>query len=179
MKILIHIGLMCFLLTISSCKKEDIKLLQGCCENEPISEPLGNAIVFVPTVFTPNGDGINDLFYVLGDSIRRVITLSIRDNYGNLVFRADSVEANNPSKAWDGTVNGVVRKGLYSVTGAVEANDGSVGYFESKVCNYPCGLMDIEERVSISGCHFPAEWKCWEFDDGCQTLDLDYPDCFN
>lgn len=56
--------------------------------------------LFVPTTFTPNGDGKNDLFRVRGDNI---ITEEMRiyDQWGTLVYSTDSA-----SPEWDGTVNG-------------------------------------------------------------------------
>lgn len=64
--------------------------------------------VFVPTTFTPNGDGKNDIFRVRGDMI---ITEEIRiyDQWGTLIF---STNGSNPQ--WDGMVNGTtVQNGTY------------------------------------------------------------------
>lgn len=64
--------------------------------------------LFVPTTFTPNGDGKNDLFRVRGDN---VITEEMRiyDQWGTLVYSTDS---SRPE--WDGTVNGTtIQNGTY------------------------------------------------------------------
>ncbi len=50
----------------------------------------------VPTVFTPNGDGLNDFFYINEVGIER-IDIKVYDRWGNLVF-----QSNNPSFRWDG-----------------------------------------------------------------------------
>ena len=52
--------------------------------------------VFIPNAFSPNGDGINDIFYVRGNCIKDM-NLVIFDRWGEKVF-----ESNDISKGWDG-----------------------------------------------------------------------------
>lgn len=54
----------------------------------------------VPTAFTPNGDGLNDILYVRGAAIESM-DFSIYNRWGQLVFRTNTIE-----KGWDGTFNG-------------------------------------------------------------------------
>ncbi len=54
----------------------------------------------VPSAFTPNGDGKNDVLYVKGYDIDK-LTLTIYDRWGEKVF-----ESHNISNGWDGTFNG-------------------------------------------------------------------------
>lgn len=111
-----------------------------------------------------------------GDSIANVIAFEVRGRKDKLVFELKNVEANDYTAAWDGKVDGVLQKGLYSVLVTAEAFDGTIRTFETEVCNYPCGLMEDEELISMEGCHFPIEWHCWTEMHGCQYLD--YPGCF-
>jgi len=54
--------------------------------------------VYLPTAFSPNDDGINDLFRVLGgDDLAEVVSLDVYDRWGNQVF---------VGKEWDGRENG-------------------------------------------------------------------------
>lgn len=63
--------------------------------------------LFVPNVFTPNNDGINDVFYVFGNpAIREVRNMTIFDRWGNNVFAAQNVPANDQSVGWDGKFRG-------------------------------------------------------------------------
>jgi gliding motility-associated-like protein len=63
--------------------------------------------VNIPNAFTPNGDGKNDIFYVLGSlDIKQVREFAIYDRYGQKVFSANNVPANNPVYGWNGIVNG-------------------------------------------------------------------------
>jgi gliding motility-associated-like protein len=54
----------------------------------------------LPTAFTPNGDGINDIFLVRGFGITKM-TLRIFNRQGLLVF-----ESKSQNIGWDGTYNG-------------------------------------------------------------------------
>lgn len=54
----------------------------------------------VPTAFTPNGDGQNDLFLVRGGPFK-TINVRIYNNWGQLIF-----ETNDQTEGWNGTFHG-------------------------------------------------------------------------
>ena len=54
----------------------------------------------IPTAFSPNGDGSNDILFVRGAAIQ-TIDLKIFNRWGQLVF-----QTNDQTKGWDGTYNG-------------------------------------------------------------------------
>jgi gliding motility-associated-like protein len=58
--------------------------------------------VDVPTAFTPNGDGTNDVIYADGWGIKKLNYFKIYNRWGQLVF-----ESNDIKVGWDGTYNGV------------------------------------------------------------------------
>ena len=60
-----------------------------------------NNIIYVANAFTPNGDGINDIVYVHGNSIQSM-NFHIYDQFGELIFSSSSL-----SVGWDGTYKGV------------------------------------------------------------------------
>jgi len=61
-----------------------------------IKVPYEHAI-FVPNVFSPDGDNTNDVFKVMGRGLDH-ITIEIYNRWGQLVF-----EAPHLNEAWDGT----------------------------------------------------------------------------
>lgn len=66
-----------------------------------------NKPLFVPNVFTPNDDGINDYFYVFGNpAIREVKNMTIFDRWGNNVFSAQNIPVNDEQAGWNGTFRG-------------------------------------------------------------------------
>lgn len=67
--------------------------------------------VFAPNVFSPNGDGNNDLFKVRGRCVVG-IQLSVYDRWGNRVFYTE-----DSSEGWDGTYKGKeLNTGVYYYT---------------------------------------------------------------
>lgn len=56
--------------------------------------------IFIPNSFTPNGDGINDIFKPVGHNIVE-LEMYIFDRWGKQLFFT-----NNPEMGWDGTYNG-------------------------------------------------------------------------
>ncbi len=59
-----------------------------------------NIHIFVPNVFTPNNDNLNDLLYVFGEGIKD-IELRVYDRWGEEIFIT-----NNMTEGWDGTYKG-------------------------------------------------------------------------
>lgn len=57
--------------------------------------------IHVPSAFTPNGDGLNDILHPLGTSLSRLDYFRVYNRYGELIF-----ETNDPSKGWNGTYKG-------------------------------------------------------------------------
>ena len=73
----------------------------------------------VPTAFTPNGDGQNDLFLVRGGPFK-TINVRIYNNWGQLIF-----ETNDQSEGWNGTFNGTEQPlGVYVWVVEVEMFNG-------------------------------------------------------
>lgn len=56
--------------------------------------------LWVPNSFTPNGDGVNDIFMAAGNNIVE-LEMHIFDRWGNEIFQSD-----DPSIGWDGSYRG-------------------------------------------------------------------------
>lgn len=68
--------------------------------------------VTVPNAFSPNGDGINDEFFVVGTGIYpETFKILVYDRWGNLAW-----EGNNLYQSWDGKIKGALinETGTYS-----------------------------------------------------------------
>jgi gliding motility-associated-like protein len=75
----------------------------------------------LPTGFTPNGDGENDVFLIRGGPFEAV-DFNIYNNWGELIFTSDDA-----LKGWDGTYDGEkVPLGVYTWTFVVNIADGRV-----------------------------------------------------
>jgi gliding motility-associated-like protein len=96
--------------------------INGCESTASVKVTVRNEI-FVPNLFTPNGDGKNDYFKVYGTGIDH-IHLSIYNIGGVLVYETNSVyEATNIG--WDGTYKGEqLPSGKYLWVIEAKATDG-------------------------------------------------------
>lgn len=80
--------------------------LNGCVDSVEVTikvspSCLGNEEdVFIANVFSPNGDGQNDILYIKGNGLENIYW-SIFDRWGNRIF-----ETRLQSDGWDGTLNG-------------------------------------------------------------------------
>jgi gliding motility-associated-like protein len=71
--------------------------------------------VYAPTAFSPNKDGINDLFFLYGDDIL-AFDLKIADRWGNIVFKT-----NNFQEGWNGQYLGIdLDPGIYVWMATIE-----------------------------------------------------------
>ncbi|HDY88953.1 MAG TPA: gliding motility-associated C-terminal domain-containing protein [bacterium] len=93
------------------------------------AEALSFVTLFIPNTFTPNGDGLNDMFGPIGEGISE-FNMLIYNRWGQLIF-----ESNNINEQWDGKYMGKTvqtdayaymvrakgyKKGRFSKTGTVK-----------------------------------------------------------
>jgi gliding motility-associated-like protein len=96
---------------------DDVKITVLCDRNS----------IFIPNAFTPNGDHLNDRFYVMGYGIERVKSIRIYSRWGNLIFEKLNIEANDKLQGWDGNIKGQqAPPGLYTFTSEIICGDGVV-----------------------------------------------------
>jgi gliding motility-associated-like protein len=63
--------------------------------------------VWVPNAFTPNGDNMNDVFYVRGNPKNvKVEKMIVFDRWGNKIFETGNILPDNKVFGWDGTYKG-------------------------------------------------------------------------
>ncbi|MGA3014691.1 MAG: gliding motility-associated C-terminal domain-containing protein [Bacteroidales bacterium] len=85
-------GLYWVMVLVNNCSKTDSVEIVSC--------PLGTIKVYMPNAFTPNGDGVNDVFKPVINEIVN-IHLMIYNRWGELIF-----ETHDITKGWDGTSKG-------------------------------------------------------------------------
>jgi len=83
-----------------------IKLVvsNGFCTDTAIESIFVTQGVFIPNVFTPNGDGQNDVFHVTVGGMKQYY-IEILNRWGERIFQADS-----PDIDWDGTSSGGIQE---------------------------------------------------------------------
>jgi gliding motility-associated-like protein len=80
----------------------------GCASSKEITVTVvcNDKNYFIPNTFSPNGDGMNDVFYPRGNGINRIQSMRIFNRWGQMVFEKKNFIANEAASGWDGKVNG-------------------------------------------------------------------------
>ena len=82
--------------------------------------------MYIPTVFSPNGDGINDTWSIYsGDPYAELISLSIMDRWGGVIYSCIDKLLIDSGVEWDGRSKGKeMESGVYVFTAIIKSNDG-------------------------------------------------------
>lgn len=99
---------------------------KGCKDSAFIEVKLDKTRrIFIPNAFSPNQDGINDVFFVKGRGFGKITWMNIFDRWGNLVFSITNCDINQELCGWDGTFNGKnLSPGYYVYSTEVQFLDG-------------------------------------------------------
>ena len=110
----------------------------GCTASASTSVSLQPSVdleVFVPSAFSPNNDGINDIFLpFVGSRVARINFFFVYDRWGEPVHQVSDVAPNDLSAGWDGTFRGkLLNTSVFVWTAEVEYIDGTIELFEGDV----------------------------------------------
>lgn len=100
-----------------------ITTTDGCVDQDSISiiTKVRCGEHLIPNSFSPNGDGLNDVFKVYGKCIV-AIKMQVYDRWGEKVFNTETLDF-----GWDGTLNGqIMNTGSYVYQIDLSFNDGSI-----------------------------------------------------
>lgn len=81
----------------------------------------GTGKIYIPKYFTPNGNGVNDIWFIgiqTADSIK-TSALIITDNCSNKIFTSDTLTV-----GWDGSHLGNITAGIYNYNLSVTEHNG-------------------------------------------------------
>jgi gliding motility-associated-like protein len=92
--------------------------------------------IYAANAFSPNGDGVNDVFYLQGNAGSRAVVTSFQifDRWGRLVFARKDAVLNDAAFGWDGgTGNAQGSAELYVWLAELEFADGENQSFSGEV----------------------------------------------
>jgi gliding motility-associated-like protein len=102
-------------------------------DNIIVSVACDKANLTIPSAFTPNNDGRNDMFYPMTRGYKVINTFIIYDRWGNKVFERHNFTPNVPSLGWNGDAKDKLTSGSAIFVWIIEAT------------------CDIGEKVSSKG----------------------------
>ncbi len=92
--------------------------------------------VYIPTAFSPNGDGDNEIFYIFADQsqVLKINKFAVFNRWGEVMFEADNFQPNDPLNGWDGTLkNEKLNPSVFVYYAEIEFIDGHVKMYKGDV----------------------------------------------
>jgi len=117
-------------LALTKCKKIEYK--NDCCSHEMEIYPCGgldSLKVYAPNAFTPNFDGINEVFEIAFDNV------SSTDFYVKIFQKKNALfESIDPNFKWNGVINQKVKEGIYEYFVRAKTESGKPFELKGKFC---------------------------------------------
>lgn len=108
----------------------------GCTATDEVTiRVIKDRPIYIPNVFSPNGDGLNDGFTVFsGPGLQEIERLQIFSRWGELVFETTGILPNDESLGWNGLFNGEpVNPGVFVYIAQLRFADQEVVQMEGDV----------------------------------------------
>ena len=108
----------------------------GCADDASITIVVEKDFnVYIPSAFSPNGDGINDVIRIFADeNVEEIKSFQIFDRWGNIVFEYFDFQPDDPAAGWDGYFRGErMNPAVFTYYAEIDFIDGSSKLFEGDV----------------------------------------------
>ena len=133
----------------------------SCCSNTQLVVGADGGTFYLPTAFTPDGDGINDVLHIHSESteltIDSFIVTSLRA--GERAYVATDVTDFTPQAGFDGVVSDSIQAERFEVTVYARAN-GQLRAHTTHVCSLPCATPSGLPRPEfLDNCLFPNQYQ--------------------
>lgn len=114
-----------------------ISTAEGCTAEDNVQVFVRRRFgVYIPNSFSPNGDGINDVFMIFSDPdiVANVKSLRVYSRWGESVFQFFNFPPNDAAFGWDGFFRSeLMNSAVFVYTAEIEFIDGSTRLFKGDV----------------------------------------------
>ncbi len=103
----------------------------GCTARDELDIEVDRTVyIWIPNAFSPNGDGVNDLFYVAGRYPYELEEFSIFSRWGQRLFHTNNVPVGYEAAGWNGiSGNALMNPGVYVYLATIRLADGTKQHF--------------------------------------------------
>lgn len=104
--------------------------IYGCRDSAYATISIDYTDECLPSAFTPNNDGLNDVFRLCNLHNQRMIEFNVYNRWGQMVYH----NSTDPTKGWDGTFNGTPQDiGVYNYEYILEEPSGAQKTYKGAV----------------------------------------------
>ena len=139
---------------------DSLQNYEGCCGAEAVEFIHEEAYIFVPNVFTPNEDGMNDYFApIVNDQVLEIVDYLIFSGYDStVVFYQKQFDFNESNRyAWKGMIDDATPyKGGFRYTMLVVLKSGKLMQVEGKACRIVCEPA-AQVFQTLEGCFYSTQ----------------------
>lgn len=136
------------------------EVYEPCCGASPVEFSHEGAYVYVPNVFTPNGDGVNDYFRpYINNYVLEIVDFIIYDPAtDSVLYDQPTLDFNDINNyAWNGLrKDGTVYEGLFRYEMLATLRLGGLMKIEGRACRIVCG-PDAQIFQTKTGCMYPVQ----------------------
>lgn len=103
----------------------------GCRDSASVTLLTNDGNVeYIPSAFTPNGDGLNDIFRIVNIKYHKLVMFNVYNRWGELVYHNET----DPKGGWDGTFNGAPQDmGVFNYVIVVGKADAKLKQYKGEV----------------------------------------------
>lgn len=136
------------------------KEYESCCGVQPVDFKLSNGSIYMPNVFTPNKDGINDLFHpFISAEIAEIQSFTILSAIGDtVIFSRPTISYDRLQEfGWNGQrKDGSLYQGRFKYGMRVVSKDIKIRLLEGEACSVLCQPGTAELKTK-RGCFYPSQ----------------------
>ena len=152
--------------TATSQDEHDMLIIESlmplACTDAPIEAQVGNGNIFIPTMFTPDGNGINDVFQISADSNIVQIDTFVIWNYltADTIFYKLNITDITVQNGFDGVVNDSIPAEYYIYKIVVTSADNVSQKFDGGIASVPCQEpTGLPAPNNLDNCAFSSQYS--------------------
>lgn len=165
-------------ISLFTCKEDDGFSRNCSCRTDQVVFTVGNGKFFLPNVFSPTSDGINDFFSPWGNAeIAEVEEFVIRRLNNDVMFSNENFSMNTPNEGWDATDGDDRFLGDFKYYIRVRSSDGTVEEFDGTACSFDCE-NGVNQLDNIEECRWGTQYDGeGDWDETAPSLESDLNGC--